>query len=90
MQTPISHWFTTTIRYHQKSPVPSRKASARQCRLAVPRQCRRSDVIDIAKLQELVYDILPLTTAITDYALGLGKLSANGEFFPGAQIVVSL
>ena len=37
------------------------------------------------KLQALVYDILPLTTAI-----GPWKLSANEQFFVGAQPVVSL
>ena len=42
------------------------------------------------KLQALVYDILPTTTVIVDYAIGLGKLSANGEFFPGAEIAASL
>ena len=43
-----------------------------------------------ARLQVLVYDILPLTTATTDYAIGLGKLSANEQFFVGAQMEVSL
>ena len=42
------------------------------------------------KLQALVYDILPPTTAIVDYAIGLGKLSANEQFFVGAQTVVIL
>ena len=32
------------------------------------------------KLQALVYDILPSTTVIVDYAIGLEKLSANGHF----------
>ena len=32
------------------------------------------------KLQALVYDILPPTTAINDYAIGLEKLSANEVF----------
>ena len=35
-------------------------------------------------------DILPPTTVITDYAIGLKKLSANGQYFVGAQITVSL
>ena len=35
-------------------------------------KCRGS-----TKLQALVYDILPPTTAIADYAIGLEKLSAN-------------
>ena len=42
------------------------------------------------KLQALVYDILPPTTAIADYAIGLEKLSANEEFFDDAQMAASL
>ena len=42
------------------------------------------------KLQALVYDILPSTTAVFSYALGSRKLSANEPFFVGAQTVVSL
>ena len=42
------------------------------------------------KLQALVYDILPSTTAVFSYAIGPRKLSANEEFFlVGAQTVVS-
>ena len=43
-----------------------------------------------SKLQALVYDILPPTTAIVDYAIGLEKLSANEQFFDDAQTAVSL
>ena len=42
------------------------------------------------KLQALVYDILPPTTGVTDYAICLEKLSANGHLFVGAQMAVSL
>ena len=42
------------------------------------------------KLQALVYDILPSTIAIFSYAIGPRKLSANEQFFVGAQTVVSL
>ena len=42
------------------------------------------------KLQALVYDILPSTTAVFSYAKGSRKLSANEQFFVGAQIVVGL
>ena len=42
-----------------------------------------------AKLQALVYDIVPSTTAIADYAIGLEKLSANEQFFDDAQTVAS-
>ena len=39
------------------------------------------------KLQALVYDILPSTTAVFSYAIGSRKLSANEQFFVGAQTV---
>ena len=42
------------------------------------------------KLQALVYDTLPSTTAVFSYAIGSRKLSANEQFFAGAQTVVSL
>ena len=42
------------------------------------------------KLQALVYDILPSTTAVFSHAIGSRKLSANKQFFVGAQTVVSL
>ena len=42
------------------------------------------------KLQALVYDILPSTTAVFSYAIGSRKMSANEQFFVGAQTVVSL
>ena len=43
-----------------------------------------------ARLQALVYDILPSTTAVFSYAIGSRKLSANEHFFVGARTVVSL
>ena len=42
-----------------------------------------------ATLQALVYDILPSTTAVFSYAIGSRKLSANEQFFVGAQTVVT-
>ena len=39
-------------------------------------------------LPTLVYRILPPTTAIVDYAMGLEKLSANEQFFDDAQTAV--
>ena len=42
------------------------------------------------KLQALVYDILPSTTTVFSYAIGSRKLSANEQFFGGAQTVKSL
>ena len=44
----------------------------------------------VAKLQALVYDILPSTTAVFSYAIGSRKLSANEQFLVGAQTVVSM
>ena len=43
-----------------------------------------------SKLQALVYDIVPSTTAVFSYALGSRKLSANEQFSVGAQTVVSV
>ena len=40
------------------------------------------------KLQALVYESLPST--VFSYAIGSRKLSANEQFFDGAQTVVSL
>ena len=53
---------------------------------------RASTVILVPKLQALVYDILPSTTAVFSYAIGSRKLSANEQvfFFVGAQTEVSL
>ena len=42
------------------------------------------------KLQALVYDILRSTSAVFSYAIGSIKLSANKQFFVGAQTVVGL
>ena len=42
------------------------------------------------KLQALVSNILPSTTAVFSYVIGSRKLSANEQFFGGAQTVVSL
>ena len=47
-------------------------------------------VILACKFQALVYDILPSTTAVFSYATGSRKLSANEQFFVGAQTVVGL
>ena len=42
------------------------------------------------KFQALVYDILPSTTAVFNYATWSRKLAANEQFFVGPQTVVSL
>ena len=47
-------------------------------------------VMFIPKLQALVYDVLPSTTAVFSYAIGSRKLSASEQFFGGAQKVVGL
>ena len=48
------------------------------------------EVTVLGKLQALVYDILPSTTAVFSYATGSRKLSANDQFFVGSQTVISL
>ena len=50
----------------------------------------QTEVVLAAKLQALVYDILPPSTAILDYAIGLEKLSANQHIFVGSQLAESL
>ena len=54
--------------------------------------CYTYSISNHARLQALVYDILPSTTAIFSYAIGSRKLLANinKQFFVGAQTVVSL
>ena len=47
-------------------------------------------VSECVKLQALVYDILPSTTAVFSYAIGSRKLLANEQFWVGAQTVLSL
>ena len=47
-------------------------------------------VLTVPKLQALVYDILPPTTAVTDYAIVIENLSANRQFFVGVHMAVSL
>ena len=51
--------------------------------------CRR-EVTVCGKLQALVYDILPSTTAVFSYVIGSCKLSANEQFFVVVQTVVGL
>ena len=51
-------------------------------------RCRKATLG--AKLQALVYDILPSTTAVFSYAIGSRKLSANEQFFVGVQTLVNL
>ena len=41
------------------------------------------------KLQAVVYEILPASTAIADYVIGFEKLSANEQFFNDDQTAVS-
>ena len=46
-------------------------------------------VTGCSKLQALVYDVLPSTIAVFSYAIGSRKLSANEQFFVGAQTVMA-
>ena len=63
------------------------------CGVAATRQCcvvLRYDITVLRELQALDCDILPSTTAVYSYAIGSRKLSANKQFFVGAQTVVRL
>ena len=42
------------------------------------------------KLQALVYDILPSTTAVFSYAIGSENCQLTSSFFAGAETIVSL
>ena len=68
----------------------SRHNSPRRIQYEITTQLIQSQVCVCDKLQALVYDILPSTTAVFSYAIGSRKLSANEQFFVGAQAVVSL
>ena len=46
--------------------------------------------MEAIKLQALVYDILPSTTAIVDCTIDLKTLSAKGQFFDVVQMAVRL
>ena len=48
---------------------------------------RQSRVLPLNKLEALVYDIFLSTIAVYSYAIGSRKLSANKQFFVGAQMV---
>ena len=68
-----------------------RVGEARYLRVGEEKHLRATGVVPVDKLQALVYDILPAsTTAVFSYAIGSRKLSANEQFFVGAQRVVTL
>ena len=71
---------------------PTEKPGAIMTRVRVPGAARDFSPRGNShcKLQALVYDILPSTTAVFSYATGSTKLSANEQFFVGAQTVVRL
>ena len=72
----------------QKSET-SKQAPTRKTKAAVDR--RQSNTVTFRhKLQALVCDSLPSTTAVFSYAIGSRKLSANEQFFVGVHTVVSL
>ena len=73
-------------------PAPSSKEGCRKPVLGVWSGDKQNmfDISPVPKLKALVYDILPSTTAVFSYAIGSWKLSANEQFFVGAQTGVSL
>ena len=74
---------------HTQSPIRFSALAVLPLRVS-PSWARAGCKLKVLELQALVYDILPPTTAITDYAIGLEKLSTYGQFFAGAQMAVSL
>ena len=68
----------------------SRCAMARRHRLNTSIVLAAVHGLSGLRLQALVYDILPSTTALFIYAIGSRKLSANEQFFVGAQTEVRL
>ena len=63
---------TTRVGNFRLVPQASQKPRSRKVHL--------QQVMLQLKLQPLVYDSLPPTPAITDFAIGRGKLSGNGHF----------
>ena len=60
------------------------------CFLSIPCQDYTSVVVIFTtELQTLVYDVLPPTIVIADYAIGLEKMSAEEQVFVGAEMKVS-
>ena len=74
--------------YFKRSTIFAANLSSKGCG-SVPVKNRR-DTHTGPYSKALVYDILPSTTAVFSYAIGSRKLSANEQFFVGAQTVVSL
>ena len=58
------------------------------CTCHLPLMTWQSSLIPEHKLQALVYDILPSTTAVFSYAIGSRKLSANEQFLLLLVVVV--
>ena len=77
----MSHWFC--IKYTE---IPNCERSWVELDMFL----KHSQVSQLAKLQAQVYDIIPPTAAMLDYAIVLEKLPANGQIFVGAQITVRL
>ena len=63
------------------------KPSEFQTQSVPARPCR---VMPQSPLQALVYGIFPPNTSVTDNAIGLEELQANGQFFVGDQTEVRL
>ena len=65
-------------------------ATMRQLRIKPSEFQTQSVVMPQSTLQALVYGIFPPNTAVTDNAIGLEELQANGQFFVGDQTEVRL
>ena len=87
---------TPSIAFRHLPPNSARFSYASEGALFIPAQLS-SDAVSalrkvrvLIKLQALVYDILPSTTAVLSYAIGSRKLSTNEQFWVGAQTEISL
>ena len=81
---------TPSTAFRHLLPNSARFSYATEEALFISAQLSSDAVSALRKLQALVYDILPSTTAVFSYAIASRKLSANEQFFVGAQTVVSL
>ena len=84
----LSSGSTTSQRHAGTCPLIHPCIHPRPCATSLPLPLLSSRYT--TKLQALVYDILPSTTAVFSYAIGSRKLSANEQFFVRAQTVVNL
>ena len=85
---PLTH--TPSIAFRHLPPNSARFSYTTEGALFIFAQLSSDAVNALRKFRVLVYDLLPPTTSIVDYAVSLEKLSANEQFFDDTQMAVSL